>query len=64
MLILFLLFFNFLAKIFIFEFISSKTPMGEERKKQFKPTVASTPVVEGEVTPAKTMDTTLSSIEK
>ena len=38
--------------------------MGEERKKQFKLTVASTPAVEGEVTPAKAMDTALLSIEK
>ena len=57
-------FINFLAKIFIFGFISSETLIGEERKKQFKLTVASTPAVEGEVTPAKSMDTILSSIEK
>ena len=60
----FIVFFYFLLKIFIFGFISSETPMEEEWKKQFKPTVASTLTVEGGVTPAKTIETTLSSIEK
>ena len=59
---LFIIFFS--LKIFICGFISSETPMEEEWKKQFKPTVASTPTVEGDVTPAKSIETTLSSIEK
>ena len=63
-LVFFLLFFHFLLKIFIFGFISSETAMGEEQKKQFKPTVANTPTVEGGMTPAKTIETTLLSIEK